>query len=211
MANFVKRVIGAMKVPAGYLLQRPVTIQYPDERMVVPDRYRGHPLFTMNNCRLCRACERACPVKCIEMDIEIASDGKKFLRGFYLDLGRCLFCGFCADACPTDCMIMGPKFELMEWDRGELVYNIPKFWRLSKDVQQHIRPYKKRSHATKPQNCIGCLVCVLTCPVKAISEVTEDGERTIKVDPEICTGCGHCTNNCPGDVLELKDYEGGSQ
>jgi len=211
MANFVKRVIGAMKVPAEYLLQRPITIQYPDERMEVPEGYRGHPLYALNHCILCRACERACPVNCIEFNIESKPDGKRYLKGFYLDLGRCLFCGFCADACPTVCMIMGPKFELMEFERGELVYDIKKFQKLRKEVEPYIRPYYKRSHAVKPKNCIGCLICVMTCPVDAISQVTVDGKRTIRVDPEICAGCGHCVSNCPGEVLDLVEYKGGNK
>ena len=33
---------------------------------------------------------------------------------------RCIFCGFCEDACPTEAIVLGDKYELSFYDRGEL-------------------------------------------------------------------------------------------
>ncbi len=38
-----------------------ITIQYPDEQMPIPDRYRGIHYLEQDKCIECHACERACP------------------------------------------------------------------------------------------------------------------------------------------------------
>ncbi len=45
-----------------------------------------------------------------------------------------------------------------------------------------------------PDTCIGCRICVNTCPVGAIS-ITEDNKAWI--DPEKCILCGACVASCP--------------
>ncbi|MBN1197000.1 MAG: polysaccharide pyruvyl transferase family protein [Candidatus Aminicenantes bacterium] len=46
--------------------------------------------------------------------------------------------------------------------------------------------------------CIGCGVCELVCPEKAIKvEFTRKGEYTAAVDPSRCTACGICIQYCP--------------
>lgn len=45
-----------------------------------------------------------------------------------------------------------------------------------------------------PDACIGCQICIGTCPVGAIS-MTEDNKALI--DPEKCILCGLCVASCP--------------
>ena len=203
----IKKLAGPLTVPLSYFFQRPITVQYPDERLVVPKGYRGHPLFTLENCIACRACERACPVNTIQIDMEIKPDGRRIMYGYYLDLGRCLFCGFCADACPTGAIVMGPKLELMEWKREELVYDIKKFQKLKKELRWKPEKPLKRSACAHPENCIGCLFCVETCPVNAITFTTVGDERILRIDPNVCSGCGMCVKNCPTFALTMVEYE----
>lgn len=47
--------------------------------------------------------------------------------------------------------------------------------------------------------CIGCGLCVQTCPFDALELV----EGIITVDPEKCTECGACVDVCPTNTLEL--------
>lgn len=47
--------------------------------------------------------------------------------------------------------------------------------------------------------CIGCGLCVQTCPFEAID--LEDG--IAKVDSEKCTNCGACVGDCPVNVITL--------
>ena len=43
--------------------------------------------------------------------------------------------------------------------------------------------------------CIGCGICINTCPQQAISM-----NDAVKIDFTICNGCGICVEECPVDV-----------
>jgi NADH-quinone oxidoreductase subunit F len=55
------------------------------------------------------------------------------------------------------------------------------------------------TYCMDPEKCKGCLVCVKSCPVQAIS-----GEKgsTPTIDRAICVKCGTCADVCPFDAIE---------
>jgi len=55
-----------------------------------------------------------------------------------------------------------------------------------------------------PETCIGCQLCVGTCPVKAIS-INDCGKAVI--DPELCINCGICASSCPVSAIHPLDLE----
>ena len=64
-----------MAVTFSHLVRKPMTIQYPDRIPVpiqdtLPFRYRGILEVDLEICTGCLACERACPIDCIIIDIE---------------------------------------------------------------------------------------------------------------------------------------------
>jgi ferredoxin len=48
--------------------------------------------------------------------------------------------------------------------------------------------------------CVGCGLCVDTCPVEAISL---DNENIAVVDAELCVDCGKCVEECPSEAISL--------
>ena len=65
--------------------------------------------------------------------------------------------------------------------------------------------HNPESISSKPQiqwlatSCIGCGICVNTCPEKAL----EQSEKGILINRAICNGCGLCTEECPTTAMEL--------
>lgn len=55
------------------------------------------------------------------------------------------------------------------------------------------------TYRMNPEKCKGCMVCVKSCPVQAIS-----GEKgsTPTIDPTNCIKCGTCADDCPFGAIE---------
>ena len=85
------------------------TVQYPDERKVYSDRFRGrHRLMQREDgsprCVACQMCSTYCPAECIKIEAAEHPDPaiEKYPASFVIDLLRCVYCGHCEEACPCD-------------------------------------------------------------------------------------------------------------
>ncbi len=108
-----------MGITLRHFFARTTTVQYPDEKLVTDDRYRGIHYLEQDLCICCNACAKACPVDCIEM--EAVRHGKELeWHQFSLDYQKCMFCELCCYPCPKDCIHMGREYALVTEDRGSL-------------------------------------------------------------------------------------------
>ena len=107
------------------LLRKPVTVQYPEEKLTLPDRTLGLHSLDMKTCIGCGMCARVCPNKTIKL-IEVSEfKNPKNPKNLYPEIywGRCMFCGLCAEFCPTKCLKLTTNYELSTYDRPTLVYS----------------------------------------------------------------------------------------
>jgi len=89
------------------------TVQYPDEKVAYPERFRGlHRLMLREDgavrCVACMCCPTVCPAHCITI-IPEESDSKGIEKRpavFEIDELRCVVCGLCVEACPCDAIRM---------------------------------------------------------------------------------------------------------
>jgi NADH-quinone oxidoreductase subunit I len=103
------------------------TIQYPEQSVYLPPRYRGRIVLTRDpdgeeRCVACNLCAVACPVGCISLQKAEKDDGRWYPEFFRINFSRCIFCGLCEEACPTNAIQLTPDFELAEYKRQDLVY-----------------------------------------------------------------------------------------
>ncbi len=116
---YVPRFWPALQVTARHFFRNlfrrtpRVTVQYPDERVQYPDRFRGvHRLLPREDgsprCTACFLCQTACPAACIRI-VEGEHDDptiEKYPVVFEIDELRCVVCGLCVEACPCDAIRM---------------------------------------------------------------------------------------------------------
>jgi NADH-quinone oxidoreductase subunit I len=89
------------------------SIQYPEERRIYPERYRGRHRLTLKpngdiKCTSCFLCATACPAKCIYIEASEHDDPnvEKFPHRYEIDTLLCIYCGYCVEACPVDAIRM---------------------------------------------------------------------------------------------------------
>ena len=135
-----------MRITGKYLLQKPITVQYPDERLPIPNRYRGIHYLEQEKCIDCLACARACPIDCIEMDA--VRHGKELeWISFTLDYQKCMFCELCVYPCPKDCIHMGTEFAFVSFDRSEFVHDLLSYRGMSRDAKTRMIEAEKKKKA----------------------------------------------------------------
>lgn len=123
-----------LKTTFARLVEGPMTVQYPEEKIPVYPRFRGrHRLHRfedtgLEKCVGCSLCAAACPADCIRVVAaentpeNRVSGGERFAAVYEINMSRCIFCGYCELACPFDAITMGNDFELADYTRSDLIF-----------------------------------------------------------------------------------------
>jgi NADH-quinone oxidoreductase subunit I len=112
------------------------TIQYPDEKLPVPESFRVLPFLVYSEnadgarkirCTACGTCARICPPQCIwivrSRDPETGKPVPEPAE-FTINIDRCMNCGYCAEYCPSGAIRMDREYELASRNRSGHLYNL---------------------------------------------------------------------------------------
>jgi NADH-quinone oxidoreductase chain I len=127
MLKRLKKLIHSspLGVVGKHILIKPITVQYPEERLTLPDGYRGIHHFDIDRCMGCGICARVCPNKCIDIQVSMTPDKKKKIERYNVYLGRCMFCGLCQEFCVGKNVIrLTREYEAAGYTKKDLVYDI---------------------------------------------------------------------------------------
>lgn len=134
-AAAAKGITQGLAVTFDHMRRRPVTVQYPYEKLIPSERYRGRIHFEFDKCIACEVCVRVCPINLPVVDWVMNKETrKKQLKNYSIDFGVCIFCGNCVEYCPTNCLSMTEEYELATFDRHQLNFDNVALGRLPTSV-----------------------------------------------------------------------------
>jgi NADH-quinone oxidoreductase subunit I len=143
------------------------TVEYPDERLPVRERFRVLPVLVYDDedgnvrCTSCNICARVCPPQCIWMTQARGPKGTvvPLPEDFYIDMDVCMNCGLCSEYCPFDAIKMDQNFELSNYERHQThIYSLqdllvssefyarthPDAWNSAEEVAERNKVAKKK-------------------------------------------------------------------
>ena len=108
------------------------TIQYPHQKLPIPEVGRYQLDVEIDDCIVCDLCAKVCPVDCITIDsikatelIGHTSDGSPkriHAAKFDIDMAKCMYCGLCTIVCPTECIVMTNQYDKSVFEVSHLTY-----------------------------------------------------------------------------------------
>lgn len=165
--TFIPQILGGLKTTFSTMLQKPVTLQYPEERPKIPDNYRGVPTLVKDpngreKCVSCQLCEFVCPPKAIritpgEIDPEQEPERahvEKAPEEFEINMLRCIYCGLCQEVCPEEAIFLQDVFSVSGYSREEMVNNKEKLYELGGTLPDQHYKWDKKKVAEEKGNLI---------------------------------------------------------
>lgn len=163
--SYLPAIFSGFRVTLRHFFRRKVTMQYPEEKWVVPEGYRGAPYLVADpdgrtKCVSCQLCEFVCPPRAIRIAPpgpavnKKAGNVEKEPADFEIDMLRCIFCGYCQEVCPEEAIFLQEDYSLTGESREEMIYHKDKLLRLGGTHQDGIRKWEKKQKETQAQGVL---------------------------------------------------------
>ena len=117
----VSSALVGMSITIKHIYRKPVTLQFPEERSMMPDRFRGFVHNDMTKCDSCNICAKLCPVDCIYIESE-GKGKERMMTRYAIDYNKCIWCSLCTENCHTGSITMSHDYDHAVYDRKTLVY-----------------------------------------------------------------------------------------
>lgn len=100
--TYIPAILKGMKITIANIFRPKFTIQYPEEKFIPPDSFRGRPILVVENgierCVACGLCSRVCPALAIEVQANetehIKSDTQKSSKSICFAVFSAVFVKF---------------------------------------------------------------------------------------------------------------------
>jgi NADH-quinone oxidoreductase subunit I len=157
---YLPAILAGLRITFGHFWRRltgqtKVTMQYPEEKWVLPAGYRGAPTLVRDEegrekCVSCQLCEFICPPRAIRIiPGELPSDSahanvEKGPKEFDIDMIRCIYCGLCEEVCPEEAIFLLKDYAITGLNRAEMVHNKEKLYELGGVMPRPIKKWENK-------------------------------------------------------------------
>ena len=133
--TYLPQIATGLKTTFSNMFKPKVTLQYPEEKPVIPNNYRGVPTLVKDpngreKCVSCQLCEFVCPPKAIRItpgsvpeDQDDREHVEKAPQEFEINMLRCIYCGYCQEVCPEEAIFLQDEYSSSGFTREEMINN----------------------------------------------------------------------------------------
>lgn len=154
-----KDLLKGLSITLKTFFKRPVTVQYPKEKVTLYPSFRGRhalvrdPITGDAKCVACLKCKQVCPSRCIEISYEInPENGARKLISYQIDALRCIYCGYCEEVCPVGAIVLTEWFEYSARTREAFLFDKEK---LLQNWDEFVSKYPEKVYTNKFWNLLG--------------------------------------------------------
>jgi len=121
-----------MFLTARHIFKKPVTVNYPEQKVPMFPKYRGKQVLMrdengLEKCVACGLCSVACPADAIYLEAAendgTVMAGPRYASTYQIHKTRCIFCGMCEEACPVSAIFMGKDYELAVYSKDDFIWD----------------------------------------------------------------------------------------
>ena len=119
-----KGLLTGMGVTLKHCFGKKETVQYPEEKLPMSDRFRGGQLLVeKDKCIGCKLCSIACQNQAITLDVSVDENKKRHLEKYVHHSGRCMYCNLCVEACAMHCLTLDKNYENAVYHKKDTEYD----------------------------------------------------------------------------------------
>lgn len=156
--TYLPQIVTGLKTTFSNMFKEKVTLQYPEEKPIIPKNYRGVPTLVKDpngreKCVSCQLCEFVCPPKAIRITPGSVPEGdddlehvEKAPQEFEINMLRCIYCGYCQEVCPEEAIFLQDEYSSSGYSREEMINKKDKLYELGGTVpDSHYKWDQKKS------------------------------------------------------------------
>ena len=156
--TYLPQIVTGLKTTFSNMFKEKVTLQYPEEKPIIPKNYRGVPTLVKDptgreKCVSCQLCEFVCPPKAIRItpgavaeDDDTRAHVEKAPKEFEINMLRCIYCGYCQEVCPEEAIFLQEEYSSSGYTREEMINKKDKLYELGGTLpDSHYKWDKKKS------------------------------------------------------------------
>jgi NADH-quinone oxidoreductase subunit I len=140
---YIPEILRGLRLTVREMFRPKITVQFPEERFVPADSFRGRPVLVEENgverCVACGLCSRVCPALAIEVQAaETPLAKERYPVVFEINMVRCIFCGFCEEVCPEEAIVMSNDYLLVFENQQAAVFGKEKLLKSAEELRPRL-------------------------------------------------------------------------